>query len=48
MATTTVSPCHDARQIGALLDLPEIRQLGWRPDHGARISTGQIVFAKGY
>ncbi len=27
MASTTVSPCHDARQVAALLDLPEIKRL---------------------
>jgi IS5 family transposase len=27
MATTTVSPCHDARHVAALLNLPEIKQL---------------------
>ena len=52
MATTTVSPCHDARHIAALLDLPEIGQLiadldetRWtgRPGYPVRVMVGAAL-----
>jgi hypothetical protein len=57
MATTTVSPCHDARQIAALLDLPEIAQfiadLGetrWtgRPGYPVRTMVGAALIKAVY
>jgi transposase len=47
-----VSPCHDARHIAALLDLPEIKQLiadvdetrwTWRPGYPARTMVGAVL-----
>jgi hypothetical protein len=52
MATTTVLPCHDARHIAALLDLPEIKQLiadldetRWtgRPGYPVRTMVGAVL-----
>jgi hypothetical protein len=52
MATTTVSPCHDARHVAALLELPEIKQLiadldgtRWtgRPGYPLRVMVGAAL-----
>jgi len=57
MATTTVSPCHDARHIAALLDLPEIKQLiadldetRWtgRPGYPLRVMVGAALIKSVY
>jgi hypothetical protein len=52
MASSTVSPGHDARQVAALLALPEIHQLitdldrlRWtgRPGNGSRVLVGAML-----
>jgi hypothetical protein len=52
MASSTVPPGHDARQVAALLDLPEIVQfvsdldgLRWtgRPANGSRVLVGAML-----
>src|ERR1022692_1491118 len=52
MATSTVSPCHDARHVAALLELPEIKRLiadldetRWtgRPGYPIRVMVGAAL-----
>src|SRR5215469_12396511 len=57
MASTKVPPGHDARQVAALLDLPEIKQLvadldethlTGRPGYGVRVLTGAALIKAVY
>ena len=57
MATSTVSPCHDARHVAALLELPEIKRLiadldetrsTGRPGYPIRVMVGAALIKAVY